>query len=147
MQQDNQSDIFDDLTLDVTAKQHLSSMAGWAMIVVIVAMAGYVLSIADMLTGPPAGAGSESLGFGLSLSGTETISSVIIILLGLLINFFLYRFASQARSGLKHLDQEQLNSSFNSLKTHFVITAVVTAILFLFVLLVAVGLGTNTIGS
>jgi hypothetical protein len=145
MEQENKTDLFNDLTLDVTAKQHISSMAGWAMTVVTVAVIGYVISLLDVLSGRKAAAGSEDFKLGLDLSGMQVVITLIIIAIGLLINFFLYRFAVQARRGLHHLNQEQLNNSFNNLKMYFLITSVISGILLLCVLLAAVALGTGMI--
>ncbi len=146
MEEQKQSHLFNDLEFDQTAKQHILSIASWAMTVVIVAVIGYVITLvgefstsAEPVTRPE-GFG----GFGLALTGGNTGITVFIILIGLLINFFLYRFASQAKNGINGLSQEQLTRSFNSLKTYFMILSVVGIILFLIVLLAVV---VSAIGS
>ena len=48
MQQDNQVNLFNDLTLDETAKQHIRGMASWAMTIVTVAVIGYVVSLINI---------------------------------------------------------------------------------------------------
>lgn len=139
MQEENQTHLFSDLEFDHTAKQHIRTIASWAMIVVVVAVIGYILALVDLFSGKEAPVQqSEGFGFGVSLSGSDTTSSIVMILVGLLINFFLYRFANQARNGLDGLNQIQLNSSFNSLKTYFMIMSIILIIVFLLVLLATI---------
>jgi uncharacterized membrane protein YidH (DUF202 family) len=140
MQDEKQTHLFTELGFDHTAKQHILSIASWAMVIVVVAVIGYVLNIVQLLTGSEETA-PRSEGFDMTnpLTGNNTISSVIGILAGLFINFFLYRFATMARNGINGLNQEQLNKSFNSLKLYFVIMSVILVILFVAVILLAIG--------
>ena len=139
MQDENQRHLFSDLGFDHTARQHILSIASWAMTVVVVAVIGYVLNIVQLLSGTKiAATKSEGFDLGVSLSGGNTISSVVGILIGLLINFFLYRFASLARSGITGLNQNDLNKSFNNLKIFFTILSVILVVVFVVVLLATV---------
>ena len=79
MQDENQQNLFTDLGFDHTARQHILSIASWAMTVVVVAVIGYVLNIVQLLSGTKVAATrSEGFELGVSLSGGNTISSVII---------------------------------------------------------------------
>ena len=139
MQEENQTHLFTDLEFDRTAKQHIHSMASWAMIVVVVAVIGYIITIAQLFSGTQTlDQRSEGFGLGANLAGSDTTFSIIAIVIGLLINFFLYRFASQARKGIDGLNQDQLNKSFNSLKTYFMIMSVILIVVFVVVLLAAI---------
>ena len=140
MQEDNQTHLFTELGFDHTAKQHILSIASWAMVVVVVAVIGYVLNIVQLFVGTEETV-TRSEGFGMAdaLAGNNTMSSVIGIIIGLLINFFLYRFASMARNGINGLNQDQLNKSFNNLKLYFVIMSVILIVVFVGVLFVAIG--------
>lgn len=140
MQDDKQTHLFTEPGFDHTSRQHILSIASWAMVIVVVAVIGYVLNIVQLLTGNEQ-AVSRSEGFGMAetLAGNNTISSVIGILIGLLINYFLYRFASMARDGINRLNQEQLNKSFNNLKLYFVIMSVILIIVFVGIIFVAIG--------
>jgi len=62
----------------------------------------------------------------------------------LLINFFLYRFARQARTGIDGLSQPALNSSFSNLKAYFMATSIILLIVFVLFLLFAIVVGTRT---
>jgi hypothetical protein len=63
---------------------------------------------------------------------------VITILLGLVVNYFLYRFARSVTAGVEGLSAEKLSSSFRSLKIYFAITSIFM-ILVLLLLLIVVG--------
>jgi len=138
MQDDNQGHLFTELGFDFTARQHILSIASWAMIVVVVAVIGYILNLIQILTGGKE-AVPQSEGFGMvdAFAGNSTTSSVISIIIGLLINFFLYRFASMARSGINELNQDQLNKSFNNLKFYFVTMSVILMVVFVGIILFA----------
>jgi Na+/H+-translocating membrane pyrophosphatase len=135
MQDENQVHLFNDLDFDSTAKQHIGSIASWAMVIVVTAVIGYVLNILQLFSKPKIVTRSEGFEFGASISGTDTFSTVIGIIVGLLINYFLYRFASLARRGVNSLDQSALSKSFNSLKSYFIITTVILIIVFVIVVL------------
>jgi uncharacterized membrane protein YidH (DUF202 family) len=140
MQEENQTHLFTDLGFDHTAKQHILSIASWAMVIVAVAVIGYVLNIMQILSGTKeAVVRSEGFDMADTLSGNNTTSSIAGILIGLLINFFLYRFARMARNGINGLNQNELTKSFNSLKLYFVIMSVILIVVFVAVLLVAIG--------
>ncbi|MEO5561823.1 MAG: hypothetical protein ABIR18_00285 [Chitinophagaceae bacterium] len=130
MQQENQPDLFSDISFDETARQHLRSMASWAMVIVVIALIGYGLNIIQLVTSPT-GTTRKSEGFdlGLKMGGNSSIAFDIIgILVGLLINFFLFRFATQSRNALKGLNQGELNSSFNNLKNYFMVISILCII-------------------
>ena len=136
MEEQNQTHLFNDLEFDQTAKQHILSIASWAMTVVIIAVIGYIITLVDAFSRQSeAVARPEGFGFGFAFSGSDATSSVIVVVFGLLINFFLYRFASQAKDGINGLSQSQLNRSFNSLKIYFMILSIVSIIILLIVLL------------
>ena len=139
MQDDNQGHLFTELGFDHTARQHILSIASWAMIVVVVSVIGYILNLVQIVTGAKE-AVPQSEGFGMVdvFAANNTTSSVISIIIGLLINFFLYRFASMARSGINELNQDQLNRSFNNLKFYFVTVSVILIVVFAAVILFAI---------
>jgi hypothetical protein len=85
-----------------------------------------------------AGTVKKTEGFDLSfaMGGDSNVASDVIgILVGLLINFFLFRFAVQSRNALKGLNQGELNSSFSHLKNYFMVISILCIIVFLFVIL------------
>lgn len=145
MQDENQVHLFNDLEFDSTAKQHITSIASWAMVIVVTAVIGYLVNILELFSKPEVAVRSEGFDFGASISATNTFSSVIGIIIGLLINYFLYRFASLARTGVNSLDQSALSKSFNSLKSYFIITTVILIIVFVIVVLAVLVVSLRTV--
>lgn len=138
MQQENQTHLFNEITFDQTAKQHLRSITSWSMVIVTVSVIGYIVSIIQVFfTSKPALPKDEGFGDYVSLSSSDTASAIISIALGLTINFFLFRFATQAKAGMDGLDQNRLSKSFGSLKSYFIIMAVLFIIIFVAVIFTA----------
>lgn len=116
--------------MDSIARQHIRSIASWATIIVTTTVVGYALSlIVSFLRKSPAIQQSE--GFDLTSrlgGGSETLTEIITILIGLFINFFLFRFATQAKAAIEGYNQEQLASGFRNLKIYFMITTILAVI-------------------
>ena len=139
MDQHTNQDLFSDLTFDQTAKQHIRGAATWAMTIVVVAVIGYAIVLIQLFTQQPVAARStEGFDFKVMLNNQTMGSALISTGLGLLINFFLFRFATQAKAAVDGLNQRQLISGFNSLKVYFVILSVIMIIVFVCVLLAVV---------
>jgi hypothetical protein len=148
MQQENQSDLFNDPDIDPIIKNHIRSMISWAMVIVTVAVIGYVITILQIFSSrEQRTVRSEGFDFSLTVGPPGVAGPILSVAIGLLINYFLFRFASQARNGLKDLNQQQLNNSFNNLKAYFMATSVITIIVFVLVLLSALVLGTGNIAK
>ncbi len=138
---ESQNDIFSsELKVDAAAKAHVRSLASWAMVVVATTVIGYLLNIAELVRGT----GSEPLGLqqeGFSasiLSGEKSVvGTIITILIGLAINYFLFRFASSVSNAVASSSPERFSQSFRNLKTYFAITSIFM-MLFLLILLIAV---------
>ena len=91
-QQDASNSLFD-LSIDETAKDHLRRICSWTMVIVITAVIGYVVAIIKALM--PKAQVMQSEGFGVSVGAGQNLGSVIFgIIIGLLINYFLYQFAN-----------------------------------------------------
>lgn len=133
---DNNSDLFGDLSFDHTAKQYIRSIASWAIVIVVVAVISYALSLIRVLTAPEiVTPKAEGFDFNFAMKSEGVGGTVFVILVGLLINYFLYRFATLAKTGLNGLDQTSLNKSFNNLKVYFIILSIVCLLIFLVVIL------------
>jgi hypothetical protein len=88
MEQNTDNSLFD-LSIDETAKDHLRRICSWTLVIVITAVIGYVVAIIKAFM--PKTQVVQSEGFGVSLSTGQGIGSVIFgIIVGLLINYFLY---------------------------------------------------------
>ena len=136
MEQQN-SDLFsDEIKIDETGKNHILGLASWAMLIVIVSVLGYVLDLLDAFTGRnEAAVQSEGFGVYFKTGGNSIGGAILSLLIGLLINFFLFRFAKQSRSGITALNQDELNRSFRNLKIYFIIGSILMIIVSLIVLI------------
>jgi hypothetical protein len=145
MQETPQEDLFSDLSFDNTAKQHIRSAATWAMTIVVVAVISYIIVLVQAFTKDPTFV-RPSEGFDMKfMMNNDSISSALITVgLGILINFFLFRFASLAKTAVDGLNQRKLISGFNSLKVYFVIMSILMIIVFVCLLLVVVYGATRT---
>ena len=140
-QQDTHHSLFD-LSIDETAKDHLRKICSWTMIIVIIAVIGYVVAIIKALM--PKTQAIQSEGFGVSVSTGQNLGSVIFgIIIGLLINYFLYQFAKLTKKGVDGISQGDLNAGFYNLKIYFVIISVLVIIILAFLLLFLVTVGAN----
>ncbi len=149
MEQENQSsDLFGGLGFDPMAKQYIRSMASWAMVIVVVSVIGYVLSIIDLFREKTPAAFNRAEGFDMGFTertgGSEIFTSLFSIAIGLLVNFFLYRFARQAKAGVDGMSQSELNGSFSNLKAYFMACSIILIIVFVLVLLATVVMGTRS---
>ena len=136
---EQQTDLFSqEIKIEGTAKMHIRSIASWAMVIIVVTVFGYVLNILELIISPGEPAITQTEGFSVSLlSGEKSVAgTAITIMIGLVINYFLYRFASGVVSSINGLSQEKFSNSFRILKIYFAITTIIM-ILFLLILLIA----------
>ena len=137
---EQQNDLFSqEIKIDGTAKMHIRSLASWAMVIVVVTVFGYVLNILELIMNPGEPVVTQTEGFTASfLSGEKSVGGTIItIMIGLVINYFLYRFASTIVSSINGISQEKFSNSFRNLKIYFAITTILM-ILLLLILLIAI---------
>jgi hypothetical protein len=114
----------DSLQIDERAKQHFTGITTWCIIIVIVALIGYVLNIADLMMKKSVPMQSE--GFSMKLETKRSPAGIIIgLLIGLALNYFLYRFATQTQKAIATYDQDKLNNGFSNLKTYFVFFSII----------------------
>lgn len=108
------------------------------MVCVVVAIAGYVLNILELIIQQDEPVVTQAEGFTTSFLGEQknVAGTVITIMIGLAINYFLYRFAINVNAGVNSLSQEKFNNSFRNLRVYFAIT---TILLMLFLLLFLIG--------
>ena len=141
MEQNTDNSLFD-LSIDETAKDHLRRICSWTLVIVITAVIGYVVAIVKAFT--PKTQVVQSEGFGASLNTGQGIGSVIFgIIIGLLVNYFLYQFANLTKKGVNGMSQTDLNAGFYNLKIYFVIISVLVIIVLAFVLLFLLTVGAN----
>ena len=140
-QQDTNNSLFD-LSIDETAKDNLRRICSWTMVIVITAVIGYVVAITKALM--PKAQVIQSEGFGVSVGAGQNLGSVIFgIIIGLLINYFLYQFANLTKKGVNGMSQTDLNAGFYNLKIYFVIISIMVIIALAIVLLAFLAIGAN----
>ena len=140
-QQDTSNSLFD-LSIDETAKDHLRRICSWTMVIVITAVIGYVVAIIKALM--PKAQVIQSEGFGVSVGAGQNLGSVIFgIIIGLLINYFLYQFTNLTKKGVNGMSQTDLNAGFYNLKIYFVIISIMVIIALAIVLLAFLAIGAN----
>ena len=141
MEQDTENSLFD-IPIDGKAKEHLQRICSWTMLIVVTAVIGYAVAIIKALMSKAPAIQSE--GFGVSVRMGQNLGSVIFgIIIGLLINYFLYKFANLTRKGVNGPSQSDLNAGFYNLKIYFVIISVLVIIGLAFLLLFLVAIGAN----
>jgi uncharacterized protein DUF5362 len=129
-----------DLSIDETAKNHLRSLVTWSMVIVISAVIGYGLTIIKALQTKPQGIQSE--GFGASFTtGGNLAGTIFGILIGLLVNYFLFQFANHTKRGINGMNQADLDTGFYNLKIYFAIIGVLFIIVLVIALLVILVFG------
>lgn len=127
------------IKIEDTARRHIAGIASWAMIIVVTAVIGYALTLFQLFSRPKATV-TRSEGFEnfIQASTDNRGFGILGILIGLLINYFLYQFAVQSRKSISELNPAQLGASFRNLKIYFLITTVIMIIVCLFVLIAVV---------
>ncbi len=126
-----------DLQIDGVTKYHLKGMVTWALVIVATTVLGYVITIAETIISPVVEIGIQQEGFASSLAfGKKSLTNVIIqTAIGLVINFFLYRFAILVNDGVKASDNDKLTLGFRNVKTYFAILTVISILAILIVLI------------
>lgn len=133
-QNDNESSIFD-LSVNETSKDHLKKIATWAIVIVVCAVIGYIFTFIKALQ--PRNSFQETEGFGTSFTtGGSIAGTVITIIIGLLLNYFLFQFANFTKKGVNGMSQTDLNTGFYNLKIYFVILGILVIICVVIALLV-----------
>ncbi len=135
---DQNNDIFsNELQVDAITKHHLKGIVTWALVIVATTVLGYVVTIVDTIISPVVEIGTQQEGFNASMAfGQKSLTSAIIqTIIGLVINFFLYRFAILINEGVKTSDNDKLTLGFRNVKIYFAILTIVSILAMLIVLI------------
>jgi hypothetical protein len=137
MEETNQESSLFDFSIDETAKDHLRRISNWAMVTVVCAVIGYVVEIIKALQ--PASRIVQREGFGMDIvGGSNLLGTILEIIIGLVVNYFLFQFANLTRKGVNGLSQGELNAGFYNLKIYFIIIGVFVIIVLMIVLLLVI---------
>ena len=124
-QPENQSSLFSELEYDPMAKSYVNSMASWALIAGICSIILLCVSIYEAYR-PREIFARRTEGFGgfEMVSNAAIGSGIISIIITLVINVILIRFAVTARRQLENGNAIGLGQSFGSLKAYFMIISI-----------------------
>lgn len=138
--QQNQFPLFS-LQLNEVSKNHLLTVAQWAIIVAIVSIVSSLLSIIETVTARPQMVEMEGFSYQVEQSATAggIVGGIISLLISFLLCYFLYMFGKHTKKGLETIDQGQINSGFNNLKTYFQITGILLIIGIVFIVIAILG--------
>ncbi len=141
-QPENQSSLFSELEYDPMAKSYIGSMASWALIAGICSIILLCVSIYEAYR-PREIFARRTEGFGgfEMVSNAAIGSGIISIIITLVINVILIRFAVTTRRQLENGNAMGLGQSFGSLKAYFMIISilVILAMTLLFLGLLVAG--------
>jgi hypothetical protein len=131
----NQDNSLFQLTIVGAARDLLQTAATWARIVAIVGFISGGLSLLGLIFGTPSANAA-------AVAGT-TLLMLPFVVLGVIINVFLFKFATNTLASLSNMSQVQFNEGVNNLRTYFKIIAILIIIVLaiVFIVFLAFGLG------
>jgi small-conductance mechanosensitive channel len=133
MENQNQLDNIFKITFDDNGLEQLQTITLWARICAICAFAGYALALIVAFFGRNPASQFEGSSTAVSFGRASLIAGALVsAIIGTAINYFLYRFAVDAKQGLSNIDQVKLNQGLISLKTYFKILGIILLICLIF---------------
>lgn len=139
-------DNFFSIAFDASTRANLKQAAVWAKVISLSAFIGYAIALVVAIFGQQEFV-TDTAGFqvGNLLRAGSLAGVLITIIIGGLINYFLYRFATATAKGMDAMDSTRTNQGFDSLRIYFkiygIILIIVFAIALLFILIVIIGAG------
>jgi hypothetical protein len=125
---EQQTDIFsNEVKIDDTAKSHILGLTSWAMIIVATTVLGYIIALVAAILAPKVDFSAvEMEGFSAaSMMQQKSVgSSIFSLIIGIVIYYFLYQFASKAAAGVKNNNMDEVKAGFKGLKIYFAILAI-----------------------
>jgi membrane protein YqaA with SNARE-associated domain len=134
MENQNQPDSFLKVTFDDNAREQLKTIALWAKICALCAFISYAVAliVAVFAKTKSVTFGGENLTLTSYARAGAIAGAIISAVIGCAINYFLYRFATDAKEGLTGIDQIKLNDGLRNLKTYFKILGIILLIALIF---------------
>jgi hypothetical protein len=130
MENENQLDTFFKISFNDNAREQLKAIALWARICALCAFVSYVVALIVAIFGKTVSSAYSEQSYQVtSAVKTWAIASALISgIIGFAINYFLYRFATDAKKGLDTIDQVKLNEGLLNLKTYFKILGIIVLV-------------------
>ncbi|MBO9565999.1 MAG: hypothetical protein J7621_24705 [Niastella sp.] len=133
-QNSDQSNSLFGLRIEGATRDLLHTIATWARIIAIVGFISAGLSLLGMIIGKKGGAAAFANFF-----------TVITLIISVVLNIFLFRFANHTLASLSNMNQVQFNEGANNLKNYFklygIFILIIIVLAVLFVLAVGAGRG------
>ena len=147
----NELDNFFNISFDTAACEQLKQIALWAKVIVWCTFIGYAISLIVAIFGRTVGTETiqvEGLTFYNYIhSDRSIVGTLVSILIGCAINYFLLRFAYATAEGVQRLEAHTVSTGFNNLRIYFKIFGVILIIalslmaLFIVIFMIGFGLG------
>jgi hypothetical protein len=131
MEEKNQLDNFFNISFDTLARSYVKSIALWAKICSVCAFVGYVIVLAVTIFGRKdySAADLEGSGIGSYMRVGQSIVWVLLsIIIGAIINYFLYKFSVAASQAVDTMDPVKMNQGLDHLRTYFKIYGILLVI-------------------
>lgn len=133
-----------DLRIDEGAQRLLTTIAKWAKIIAILGFISPVISIITVLKGV-----TSNLEMAAYTLGYNIIAIVIAATIGIVLNIFLYKFATNMEAGLQGMSQEYFNKGTNNLRLFFKTMGILVIVcfsllvlgIFIFIIAFSIGVG------
>jgi uncharacterized BrkB/YihY/UPF0761 family membrane protein len=123
----NELDNFFNISFDANSREQLKQIALWSKICSICAFAGYIVSLVVAIFGHrnlSLEADGFSFGAYFRSSNNSLVGVLITVVIGGIVNYFLYRFAVAVGEGVENTDALKVNTGFNSLHIYFKILGI-----------------------
>ncbi|MDF2190166.1 hypothetical protein [Paraflavitalea sp. CAU 1676] len=131
----NQESGLFNLSIEGASRNLLQTAATWARIVAIIGFISAGISLMSSILAP------SQLGAGAKWAGV--FINGLFLLIFVVINYFLYRFATHTLASLSNMNQVQFNEGINSLRLYFKLIGILIIIIMalVFILILFAGLG------
>jgi NADH:ubiquinone oxidoreductase subunit 5 (subunit L)/multisubunit Na+/H+ antiporter MnhA subunit len=141
-------DNFFNIAFDADTRAQVRQAALWAKICTLCAFFGYVIALIVVFFGRQdytVQTEGEAVRVGGLMRASTILGTLLTTALGVVINYFLYRFATATAKGMDSMDNVKTNEGFNNLRIYFKIYGILLIIGLclagLGVLIALVGLG------
>ncbi len=128
---ENQLDNIFKISFDDNSRGHLKTISMWAKITAICAFVGYAVALVSAFLGKNQSSSyvtSEGFQTNSLVRGSSIAGAFLVAIIGVAINYFLYKFAVDTNEGISNIDQQKLNEGLQSLKTYYKISGILIII-------------------
>lgn len=138
------------IAFDTATRAHVRQAAAWAKVCTICAFIGYGITLVVAIFARRGGYSMEMQrpGIGAFVKAGNILGVLLATAVGVVINYFLYRFAAATARGMDRMDIGETNEGFKNLRAYFkvygvlLILALSVLALILFIALLALGFNT-----